>query len=218
MTAKNVFISMGAPYREPQIKFRDALMDLLRDCDVVPRVINKTDYPTGNALLDISRVLRECDGAIIVAHERTFLESGLEKRETKLSAVRYSTPWNQIEAAMAFVLGMPILVLVELGIKEEGLLEEKYDWYIERLEISPKSLSDKDVHARILAWCRKVQSGKRNRFARLRIGESTPFLEFLQSITLGAALTVLGMLGAVFVAGMAAAPYWGMFLHWLNIR
>ena len=80
MARKNVFVSMGFPYTESHRGFLDALIELLRSCDVEPRVMNKTDYPTRNPLTDISQVMRECHGAIVVAFERTYFESGLESR------------------------------------------------------------------------------------------------------------------------------------------
>jgi hypothetical protein len=162
---KHIFISIGSPFAEPQREFLDALIDVLKACGIEPRVVNKTDYSTGNPLKDISRILRECHGAIVVAYERTYFGSGIEKRksvqEKQLEAVRYTTPWNQIEAAMAFALGLPIIVMMESGLREEGLLEEKYDWYIERLPISGGAFADKDVRGRITAWCRRVQTERR---------------------------------------------------------
>ena len=145
MARKNVFVSMGFPYTESHRGFLDALIELLRSCDVEPRVMNKTDYPTRNPLTDISQVMRECHGAIVVAFERTYFESGLEKQQIALKSVRYTTPWNQIEASLAFALGIPIIVLMESGLREEGLLEQKYDWYVDRVSISAAALSDKDV-------------------------------------------------------------------------
>jgi hypothetical protein len=47
--------------------------------------MNKTDYPTRNPLTDISQVMRECHGAIVVAFERTYFESGLEKQQIALN-------------------------------------------------------------------------------------------------------------------------------------
>ena len=41
------------------------------------------------------------------------------------------TVWNQIEAAMAYTLGRPLLVIVEDGLVSEGLLEGKYDWIVQ---------------------------------------------------------------------------------------
>jgi hypothetical protein len=108
MAKKNVFIRMGFPYTESQKDFLDALIELLRSCDIEPRAMNKIDYPTGSPLKDISRVMRECHGAIVVAFERTYFESGLEKQQTPLKSVRYATPWNQIEASLAFGLGIPL--------------------------------------------------------------------------------------------------------------
>jgi len=207
MARQNIFISMGSPFTPSQGQFLDALMDLLRACDVEPRVINKTDYPTGNPLSDISRVIGECQGAIVVAYERTYFDNGLEKRkspqEKSIASVRYTTPWNQIEASMAFALGMPILVLMELGLREEGLLEEKYDWYIERLEISAEAFQNKDVRARIMAWCRRVQTQKKSRATR-QISPDLTISELGQMLTVKTALALGAAAFGLFVVGLLA--------------
>ncbi len=161
MAKKHVFISFGTPYAEPQREFLKALLALLRKCNMEPRAVNMTEYSTENPLKVISRIMHECDAVIIVAYERTYFNSGFEKRksaqEKKLESVRYTTPWNQIEAAMAYALDLPLIVMMETGLREEGLLEQNYDWYIERLSISGDAFADKDVRGRIAAWCRRVQ-------------------------------------------------------------
>lgn len=146
MAKKQVFVSMGFPYTKSQNEFLDALIELLRSCDVEPRVMNKTDYPKGNPLKDVSETMRQCHGAIVVAFERTYFESGIErKHKIDLKSVRYTTPWNQIEASLAFALQIPIFVLMEPNLWEEGLLEQKFDWYVDRISISAAALSNKDV-------------------------------------------------------------------------
>jgi len=206
MAKKNVFISMGSPFAEQQGKFLDALIDLLHSCDVEPRVINKTDYPTGNPLKDISRIMRECQGVIIVAYERTYFESGLEKRrspqEKMLESVRYTTPWNQIEASMAFALGLPIIVMVENGLREEGLLEEKYDWYVERLSISADAFSDRDVRGRIMAWCRRVQTEKPQHAVHGQIDVEMTIADLVKMLTIKTALAFVTTMFAIFVFGL----------------
>jgi len=161
MARKNVFVSFGTPYSDAQREFLEALLALLRKCNVTPRAVNMTEYSTENPLKVISRIMHECDAAIIVAYERTFFDSGFEKRksakEKRIEAVRYTTPWNQIEAAMAYALDLPLIVMMEAGLREEGLLEQNYDWYIERLSISGAAFEDKDVRGRIAAWCRRLQ-------------------------------------------------------------
>jgi len=206
MAKKNVFISMGNPYTESQGKFLDALIDLLRACDIEPRAINKTDYSTGSPLKDISRIMRECQGAIIVACERTYFDSGLEKRrspqEKPLASVRYTTPWSQIESSMAFALGMPIIVIMENGLREEGLLEEKYDWYIERLDISGDAFLQKDVRSRIMAWCRRVQTETPAREQRGHITAEMTIFELGQMLTIKTAIGLVVALFAIFVFGV----------------
>jgi hypothetical protein len=202
MPKKNVFISMGFPYTESQKGFLDALIELLRSCDIEPRAMNKIDYPTGSPLKDISRVLRECHGAIVVAFERTYFESGLEKQQTPLKSVRYATPWNQIEASLAFGLGIPLFVLMEPGLREEGLLEQKFDWYVDRVTISAAALSDKDVRNRIMAWCRHVQTAKAPE-NRGKIDGETTIRELMQMFTFKSAAALAGLMFGIFVFGMA---------------
>ncbi|MEI9810933.1 MAG: hypothetical protein WDO16_25330 [Bacteroidota bacterium] len=43
---------------------------------------------------------------------------------------KYPTPWNQIEAAMAYTKGHPLMLIIEKGLKSEGLLEKGNDWYV----------------------------------------------------------------------------------------
>ena len=201
MARKNVFVSMGFPYTESHRGFLDALIELLRSCDVEPRVMNKTDYPTRNPLTDISQVMRECHGAIVVAFERTYFESGLEKQQIALKSVRYTTPWNQIEASLAFALGIPIIVLMESGLPEEGLLEQKYDWYVDRVSISAAALSDKDVRNRIMAWCRHLQTANVPE-NRGKIDAEMTIKALMQMLTLKSAGALAVLVFGIFVLGV----------------
>ena len=82
MAKKHVFISFGTPYAEPQREFLKALLALLRKCNMEPRAVNMTEYSTENPLKVISRIMHECDAVIIVAYERTYFDSGFEKRKS----------------------------------------------------------------------------------------------------------------------------------------
>lgn len=208
MAKKNVFISMGNPFSASQEKFRDALMDFLREAGVEPRVISKTDFPTGNPLKDIARVIRECDGAIIVACERTYLETGAEKRqspdEKPLKSLRFSTPWNQIEASMAYVLGLPILVLVEKGLQEEGLLEAKYDWYVLRVDIADATFNDKNVRGSLSAWCRKVTIENRRPTVD-HIDKELAIRDFFSLMSMGTITILVGIGASLYLMGVGSS-------------
>lgn len=203
---KSVFISIGRPFNEDQEFFLTSLMELLRQNDLEPRVINKTDYPTGNPLADISRVMKECSGTIVVAYERTYYYSGVEKRssqeEKRVGEIKYTTPWNQIEAAMAYALGMPILVLLESDVKEEGLLEGKYDWYVERVDITKSSLMKNSVRPRIEAWCKKVHACSAVAFHKL-LHQDVKLKDLVGAMSVKTAWQIGIAVSVVFSVGLA---------------
>src|SRR5687768_38611 len=99
MAEARIFISMGTPYTAAFEQFRSALENFLRvQCHVNPRIIGVNEYPAGNPLTKICEVMKGCHGVIVVAYERKYLESGIEKRSgdnpTPLRKKAYTTPWN----------------------------------------------------------------------------------------------------------------------------
>jgi len=184
MPTPRIFISMGTPYTEAYAKFRDSLEDFLRgQCQSDPRIIGKNEYPTGSPIGKIAEVMRSCDGVMIVAYERKYVETGTERRgganETHLTGEIYTTPWNHIESAIAYSLGLPIYIIAQKGLKEEGLIETKTDWYVQKMDLTTESLRHPDVIGSIQAWIReRVAIRKRRRgalqgFASLKISDFT---------------------------------------------
>lgn len=206
MPAPRVFISMGTPYTDQYSRFRDALEAFLRDqCGADPRIIGKNEYPAGNPLTKIKTVMESCSGVIVVAYERKFVGSGAEKRNSENQQVIteqiYTTPWNHVESAMAYTLGLPIYVICQNGLTQEALIESKLDWYVQYCEINADILKDQRTAASIKTWIdeRVTPFSKRSKFWKalqgtLRLSEMTP------KEILGA----LGVLIAAFSLGAAA--------------
>src|ERR1700682_5210130 len=118
MAAPRIFVSMGTPYSDRYLQFRDELETFLRNrCKVERGIMGKSAYPDGSPLEKVRDVMRDCHGVIVVAYERKYLQSGVEKRGGKapitLQDRAYTTPWNHIESAMAFSLGLPLYVICE---------------------------------------------------------------------------------------------------------
>ena len=207
---RSVFISMGTPFTAHQADFSEALMELLRENRIDPRVMNKTDYPTGNPLKGISSVLAACDRAIVVAFERKHFPTGVEKRGSEaavaLGATSYPTPWNQIEAAMAYQRGLPILVLAEKELQVEGLLEEKYDWYVDRIDINAVALDQKTVRGQIQAWCKDLENRQTNS-SLTPISSDITLTALLRAMTLKTIAQVIAIAIALLSTGFTAGRY-----------
>jgi hypothetical protein len=93
--------------------------------------------------------------------ERSFFPEGTDKRGgTKLTGVKLPTPWNHIKAAMAYSRGIPLLVMVENGLKNEGLLEPGYDWYVQRIDLVPSALSSNEFNGVLSSWKSKLTKQK----------------------------------------------------------
>jgi hypothetical protein len=127
----SVFLSYPKPCYIAQEKFLEELKDFLINRGFVPRTIGVTDYDMDAPLKTIRRLMLECNGLITVALRRTYIEKGTgkyrtdlkESKEIQIQDTWLTSPWSQIEAAMAYQIGLPILILRENGVVEEGILE-----------------------------------------------------------------------------------------------
>ncbi|MDF7817964.1 hypothetical protein P1X15_10170 [Runella sp. MFBS21] len=171
MEQLNIFISVGATANDTQEKFVAAIEDKLKRENLIPNTVGRNKFTSGSPLKAINELMDECSGTIIVALERTFFSTGFEKRggvkERQLTNTKYATPWNQIEAAMAYSKGLPLLLIIETELKSEGLLEEGYDWYVLWVDPNENALTTKEFNGVFSDWKRKVENYKKNQPNRL---------------------------------------------------
>ncbi|RBN36453.1 hypothetical protein DMN50_35450, partial [Priestia megaterium] len=75
--------------------------------------------------------MMESNGLLTIAFRRTFIETGVIKSATDISGVKaenisgkwITSPFCHIEPAMAFQIGLPILIFREKGVIADGILE-----------------------------------------------------------------------------------------------
>ena len=126
-----VFLSYPKPCFGAQNQFIDRVRAHLEQRDFGPRTLGVTDYDMDAPLKAIRRLMLECNGLITVAFRRTYVEKGIARFRTDVKQLKPSsinrmwltTPWAHIEPAMAYQLGLPILLLREKGVLEDGILE-----------------------------------------------------------------------------------------------
>jgi hypothetical protein len=157
-----VFVSVGSTSSDQQEAFVCAVEARLRAEGLVPHTVGRNTFSSDAPLKAVTELMSQCSGAVVIALERSFFPSGFDKpggpKQKPLADVRLPTPWNQIEAAMAWSRGLPLLVIVEVGLRPEGLLERGYDWYAQELPAQSASLSGPEFSGVLASWKQKVLS------------------------------------------------------------
>ena len=161
MTHK-VFVSVGRTFRAEQEVFLTAFEQFLQTQGLEPQIVNRNVFSSMQPLKFIEQVMQESAGTVILAFERLYIQEGRDKRgseaEKPLQEVKLPTVWNQIEAAMAYTLRQPLLVLVEEGLRSEGLLETGYDWYVQWIKFEPGTLIDRQFTGIFADWRARVEA------------------------------------------------------------
>ena len=157
---KRIFLSVGRTSTKEQEDFVKAVEDFLQNHGLIPQTLGRTFFSSMQPLKAVDDLMRQCYGVVIVAFERIQIEAGIEKRgspeEHRLENTALPTVWNQIEAAMAYTLGHPLLVIIESGLRSEGLLERGYDWYVNWVNLSKAALNEREFQGVFSDWKRRV--------------------------------------------------------------
>ena len=107
-------------------------------------------------LLAVEHRMSRCFGAVVLAFERTRVEAGVSRRGSReqaaLKGVSLPPVWNHIEATMAYVRRLPLLVLMERGLQQEGMLEEKYDWRVKPVDVNQNIVENRDFLGMFKDW------------------------------------------------------------------
>jgi len=214
MEALPIFVSVGSTATPQQEAFIRAVEDRLRSEGLVPCTVGRNMFSSDAPLRAVTELLDSAAGAVVVALERSFFPAGVEKRggpsETVLIDTRLATPWNQIEAAMAYSRGQPLLVIVEAGLKSEGLLERGYDWFVQWVTPTPEALTSLEFNGVLASWKKKVEArakGPRSRSSATvagspSIGDLT-IGELISGLRPGQLWSLLGAMAAMLAGAVA---------------
>jgi len=159
----DVFISRPTIVAE---EFREGLrgfLAFLGTHDLKPRTIGSTDYPTESPLVEVIRLMDECEGAVILGYPQIYVITGnikgLDKNDFPLP-----TEWNHIEATLAFSKNLPLLLIhhkgISRGIFDRGAISK----FIYEKDLSENNwfLSD-NISGALMKWKSSIvqrQKGK----------------------------------------------------------
>ena len=126
-----VFVSYPKPYLQRQQDFLDFITQYLETRGIQALTLGVTEYDMKVPLVAVRRILSLSFGVIVVAFRRGEIRSGIANPKSNvgrasrdLSGTWTTSAYCHIEPAMAFQIGLPILILRESGVSEEGMLEK----------------------------------------------------------------------------------------------
>jgi hypothetical protein len=138
--------------------------------------MEKNEWSAEQPLRAIRKIIAECHGAVIIAFTRYEFKDGFERTknasQVALKDVKLPTVWNQIEAALAYGKGLPLLVICEQGRRDDGLLEGKYDWRVFWTNFDTLELSSDKFSAFVQSWKKLVDEQVNSPVGNSILGES----------------------------------------------
>lgn len=177
-----IFLSVGRTFNDRQEQFVTNFEEFLEAHQLKPRTVGRNYFSNQQPLKTVAELMRQCSGAVILALERTHVKEAVDKRgsaaEQVIEGVNLPTVWNQIEAAMAYALDLPLFVVVEHEIRSEGLLETGYDWYVNWITLDQPIFHDRQFLGIFNDWKEHVLAFEREKeeqqAARRHAGETAP--------------------------------------------
>lgn len=151
-----VFVSYPKPFLLKQEDFLNKTLSYLDNRGLAPRTLGVTDYDMNAPLKAVRRILLESNGLISIAFRRTLIIKGITRPSTDMTGlteqatdnVWLTSPWAQIEGAMAYQLGLPILIFREKGVLADGLLEKG----VTGLYMPEFDVNDADKYLQTIEW------------------------------------------------------------------
>jgi hypothetical protein len=160
---KDIFLSVGRTSTQAHEGFVSEIETYLKINGLNSRAIGRNEFSVQQPLKHVMELMNECSGTVVIAFERIHIEKGTNQRNSdKVELIKdenLPTVWNQIEAAMAYTLGHPLLVIAESGLRKEGLLET-YDWYIQWVSLNKSALYTPEFTGLFLDWKKRVEKYK----------------------------------------------------------
>jgi hypothetical protein len=170
MAGIKVFVSVGRTSTPEQEAFVTAIEAHMLAHGLTPQALGRNYWSSQQPLRAIDELMTECSGVAIVGFERLRIVQAIDRRgsstERQVTDVALPTVWNQIEAAMAYTRGLPLLVLVQEELRAEGLLETGYDWYVKRMAFETGIASDREFHGIFDDWRTRVETHHGRKSAR----------------------------------------------------
>ncbi|MEX0289592.1 MAG: hypothetical protein AB3N14_10830 [Flavobacteriaceae bacterium] len=156
-----VFFSVASPHNEDQQNYINRLKEYFIENGIQLQTL--TEWEDNDPLIPILKELKDSCGCLVLALERYYIQEGTAKRgsdqESSLAKEAFTSPWLQIEAALARSLDLPLIILKDKALTNEGLIHnDKQEWGIVRINQDDiEEIREYPVKNFILNWINQVK-------------------------------------------------------------
>jgi uncharacterized protein YjbI with pentapeptide repeats len=158
-----VFLSKPGVLDNQQRQFVDFIGSRLEEQDMVCEALERSDYPMFGTLAEVRRLMSGCAGAVIFGFSQLKVVNGVWRsgtaEEAQVADLQLPTPWNQIEAGMAAMYSLPILLICQPGV-DSGIFNLDDSDRIYRVEL-PADESPSSFENCFANWCAAVRERAR---------------------------------------------------------
>lgn len=161
---KNVFLSRPTAVTSRQATFCEALEARLREHGLEPNTVGVNQFGNEAPLLIVRKLMEKCAGAVVLGLSQFSVTGGMKKPgtpdERRVRRVQLATPWNQLEAGIAYGLGLPLLIIREEGVEAEGIFDPQVgDRFVHQTDLTTGWLDSARFTQPFGEWAREVHEG-----------------------------------------------------------
>jgi hypothetical protein len=127
----SIFLSYPPPINASQQSFIDKIIEWLSSNNLLARIPRITDHSYEHRLELHRALVADTNGLLCIAFRQIHVSNGERHVRAgqkyvarKLEEEWLTDPWVQIMPGMAYQMGLPVLILKEHGVVEEGILEK----------------------------------------------------------------------------------------------
>ena len=156
-----VFFSVGTPHNQHQQNYIDRLKTYFYKNGIKLQTLS--GWEDSDPLDPIITELKDSSGCLVLAMERYYVETGKSKRgsdqESRITNLAFTSPWLHIEAALARAFDLPLMILKDQSLTNEGLIHnDKQEWGIVRInQHNLEEINQYPVKNFILNWINQVK-------------------------------------------------------------
>ncbi len=156
------YLSVGTPHKEVQADFLAFLRNYFRLKGVILETVGTTSYSSRKPLIPIKLKLGSVSGCVVLATERFVGTDGFFRKESpkeeRVPEICMTTAWTHIEAAMAYQLELPLLILREKNVRSEGMIDPSvHEWNVYEIDLTDhEAISNGALKPIIDGWIEEV--------------------------------------------------------------